>query len=43
MIFHIIENDTVLINVKGDRGRRKEEKERKGKRERGRQRGRMDR
>lgn len=34
MICHIIENDTVLINVKGDRGRRKEEKERKGKRER---------
>lgn len=34
MIFHIIENDTVLINVKGDRGRRKEETERKGKRER---------
>lgn len=34
MIFHIIENDTILNNVKEDRGRRKEEKERKGKRER---------
>lgn len=34
MIFHIIENDAILNNVKGDRGRRKEEKERKGKRER---------
>lgn len=34
MIFHIIENGIILNNVKGDRGRRKEEKERKGKRER---------